>query len=64
MTWILIVMVYANMVSSQDFASLTNVPGFISKEACEQAGNDAISLTKGKAQMSTRYVCVKQVYPE
>lgn len=59
MTWILVVMVYANMVSSQDFAALTNVPGFSTEKACKQAGDDAIALTKGKAQMSTRYVCIE-----
>ena len=56
--WILIISLYAGMLSSKDSVALTSIPGFKSYELCDAAGHKATNklatLLKG-----SKYICVK-----
>ena len=58
MNWILIIYIYAGVLSSGDSVALTNVHGFASESSCVVAGKSAERLTTGSSKVY-RFVCVK-----
>lgn len=59
MTWILVLLVHAGLLSDKDSMALTSVPGFKSEASCQAAGKASEVLTKSTTK-NTRWVCVKQ----
>jgi len=59
MSYILVLYIYAGMMSSGDSVSMIQVPGFVTEQACKDAGNAARPLVSGSAK-DIRFVCLKQ----
>jgi hypothetical protein len=56
MTWILLVMLSSSLGNP---VALTNVPGFVSKQSCEQAGQTMMN-NYSFANSGAKYVCIPQ----
>lgn len=59
MTWILVLYIYAGAMASGDSVTVTSVPGFASRQQCEQAGNASRPLVDASSK-ELRFVCVSQ----
>lgn len=59
MSWVLVIMVHAGMLSSKDSIAVTNIQGFKTEFACMQAGKASTALGKGTTK-DVAYVCLKQ----
>ena len=59
MEWILVIYVYAGIMSKGDSVTLTNVPGFKSQSECIKAGNDSKALV-ANSYKEQRFVCLSQ----
>lgn len=59
MGWILILFVHAGLTSSTDSMTITNIPGFKTEVACQNAGKQSEQLVK-RTTKDVRFVCVKQ----
>lgn len=59
MHWVLILYIYAGTFAKGDSVTLTNVPGFTTQQACEQAGQAAHALVAGSSK-EARHICVVQ----
>lgn len=59
-SWILVIYVYAGMLSKGDSVAMTTAH-FSSKELCEQAGKEADKLV-AKSVKDVRYLCFKTGY--
>lgn len=57
--WVLIVFVYAGMLSKGDSVALTVVDGFSTQEQCVAAGKRAGSLVGGTIK-DAKFVCVQR----
>lgn len=66
MEYVLIVFMYAGMLSRGDSVSLTNISGFETKQFCEEAGDKVIKEFKNEFKTlpvgykSGKYVCVRK----
>jgi len=59
--WVLILFLFAEPYGASSHvksSSTTNVPGFVSKSACERAGKKSKELEP--SQYEIKYVCVNQ----
>lgn len=63
MEWVLIVTMYAGVWATGDSTALTNVPGFVSKEECTEAGNATKELAYG-TKKEVKFVCVYKTVKE
>jgi hypothetical protein len=59
MSYVLVLFVYAGVLSKGDSVALTNVPGFKSEVLCEEAGKSSVNLAKGTYK-DAKFVCLKQ----
>ncbi len=57
MEWILLIYVYAGILAKGDSVALTTIPGYASKDACEQSARDLPKLVKGTTK-EVVYVCL------
>jgi len=57
MEWILILCMYAGMLSKGDSVALTNIHGFATEQECIQAGNKSKKLAEGTFK-EVRFICV------
>lgn len=55
MKWVLIISLYASGI---DHVALTNVKGFITKEACIKAGKKSSSDLETNVSKSSKFSCV------
>lgn len=60
-TWLLIVLIYAGAYSHDNSVTMFSIPGWLSKESCEDAGPQLQPLVKGTTK-EVRYVCLRQVH--
>jgi hypothetical protein len=58
MSWTLIILIHAGMLSKGDSVALTNVEGFATKQMCDVAGEQAKSLSSNTFK-ETKFICVK-----
>lgn len=58
MTWVLIVSMYAGMMSKHNSVALTHVEGFSSEAHCKTAGVKAAALATGTMK-KVSFVCVE-----
>jgi hypothetical protein len=56
-TWVLIIFVYAGVMSESDSVAIRHVDGFKNKQACEHAAK-SVNLTNGTMK-DERKVCVE-----
>ena len=59
MEYVLIIFMYAGLLSESDSVAMNNVSGFQTKEFCEEAGNKAMKEFKTFGFKSGKYVCVR-----
>lgn len=59
MTYILVLFFHVGILGDSDSNAVTNIPGFMSLESCQQAGTQAQVLTRG-TKKETRFVCLTQ----
>lgn len=59
MEYVLIIFMYAGILSKGDSVSMNNVSGFQTKELCEEAGNKAVKEFRNIGFKSGKYVCVR-----
>jgi hypothetical protein len=58
-TFVLIIWIHAAILSNVDSMTMFSVPGFFTREACEQAGKDSKVLVRMTVK-SLEYVCIEQ----
>lgn len=58
-TWVLILFFHVGPIGSGNSNAATTVPGFISVQECQAAGDQAKKLTDGTVK-ATSFVCVQQ----
>lgn len=58
MSYILVLFLYAGVMSKGDSVALTSVPGFASEAACREAGRQSMTLVE-RTFKDARFVCVK-----
>lgn len=58
MSWTLIILLHAGMLSSKDSMALTRVEGFKTHSTCVAAGKETEVLGKGTTK-DVKWVCVK-----
>lgn len=59
MEYVLIIFMYAGLLSESDSVAMNNVSGFQTKEFCEDAGHKAVKEFKNFGFKSGKYVCVR-----
>ena len=59
MEYVLVIFMYAGMLSQNDSVAMNNVSGFQTKELCEQAGKLTVSEFKNFGFKNGKFVCVK-----
>lgn len=59
MNWILIIYIYAGALANGDSVAITQIPYFVSKQECIQAGNNAKELVNGTTKVF-RFVCINK----
>ncbi len=59
MEYVLVIFMYAGLLSSGDSVAINNVPGFQSQELCEKAGQRTIKEFKNVGFKSGKFVCLK-----
>lgn len=57
MNYVLVIFIYAGMLSDGDNVAVTRVEGFTSEKACIAAGEKSKQLVK-HTQKALRYVCI------
>ncbi len=57
MEWILLIYVYAGILAKGDSVALTTIPGYASKDACEQSARDLPKLVQ-RTTKEVVYVCL------
>lgn len=57
--WVLIIYIYAGALASGDSVSLTNVDGFTSQQACQEAGAQGKGLVSTSSKVY-KFVCVQK----
>lgn len=59
MEYVLIIFMYAGILSQGDSVAINNVSGFQTKELCEEAGNKAVKEFKNFGFKSGKFTCVR-----
>lgn len=59
MSWTLVILVYAGVLSKGDSVALDHIKGFPSEQHCAAAGSLATSMVKGTIK-ELRFVCIRQ----
>jgi hypothetical protein len=59
MEYVLIIFMYAGLLSEGDSVAMNNVSGFQSKELCEIAGKTTVKEFKNFGFKSGKYTCVR-----
>lgn len=59
MSWSLVILVYAGVMSKGDSVALTHVNGFKTEQLCRAAGDATKKMTEFTYK-ETKYICVRQ----
>lgn len=59
MEYVLIIFMYAGVLSKSDSVAMNNVSGFQTKELCEEAGTKTVKEFRNLGFKSGKYVCVR-----
>ncbi len=57
--WILVIYIYAGMLSDSDSVAITTIPGFVSREACLKQAEYLKPLVGGSTK-NIRTACIEQ----
>jgi hypothetical protein len=59
MEYVLVIFMYAGMLSSSDSVAINNISGFQTKQLCEVAGKEAVREFQNSGFKSGKFVCLK-----
>lgn len=59
MEYVLVIFMYAGLLSSSDSVAMNNIAGFQTKELCEEAGKHSVKEFKNFGFKSGKFVCVR-----
>jgi len=57
--YVLVIFMYAGMLSQNDSVAMNNVSGFQTKQLCEEAGKQTVSEFKNFGFKGGKFVCVR-----
>lgn len=59
MEYVLVIFMYAGLLSNSDSVSMNNVSGFVNEELCKKAGKQAVKEFKNFGFKSGKFVCIR-----